>query len=236
MTDSLIYIAEQFKGHFILEPAAIRERLSRVKAYVFDWDGVFNNGQKNEQGSGPFNEVDAMGTNLLRFNHYLCTGELPLVVIISGENNRAAQTLANREHFHAVYSGIKYKPEALEHLTKGTMLQPEEIAFVFDDVLDLSVAARAGVRFLVRRACNPLLTDYVVRQGLADYITACDGNNSAVREVVELITGLNGMYAETIEERMNFTKVYQQYLQLRNQSRPVFYTSRDARIIEEEIL
>ena len=232
---SLPYIAEHFRGQFITPPELLQQKLSKVKAYVFDWDGVFNNGQKDEQGSSPFNEVDAMGTNLLRFNHFLRTGILPYVVVISGENNKAARTLATREHFHAVYSGIKYKPEALGHLCDTCGLKPEEIAFVFDDVLDLSVAEQAGARFMVHRSCNPLLIDFVVQQQFTDYVTACDGSNSAVREVVELITGICGQYEETISNRMHFADIYKEYLQERNRPEPRFYTSREGQIIDHQL-
>src|ERR1044072_1131132 len=132
MSDSLVYIAEQFNGSFVSDPAEIQKKLAKVKAYIFDWDGVFNNGQKGENGSSPFNEVDAMGTNLLRFNHYLRTGQIPVFIIISGENNVAAQTLARRESYQAVYSGVKYTPEALDHLCEAYNLKVEEVAFVFD--------------------------------------------------------------------------------------------------------
>lgn len=233
MSDTLLYIAEHFRGSFITDPSVLQQRLAGIKAYVFDWDGVFNNGQKDESGSSPFNEVDAMGTNMLRFNHYLRTGEVPQFVVISGEHNKAAHTLAKREHFHAVYSGIKYKPEALDHLCKGCSMKPEEVVFVFDDILDLSVAAKAGVRFMVRRAANPLLIDYVVQHNLADYLTHAEGNNSAVREVIELMMGLNGRYAQTIEERMNFTDTYQRYLKLRNRAEARFYTSTESKITEQ---
>lgn len=235
MSESVIYIAEHFKGKFITPPTTLQQKLSAIKAYVFDWDGVFNNGQKDERGSSPFNEVDSMGTNLLRFNHFLRTGELPCFFVISGENNKAAQTLASREHFHAVYSGIKYKPEALEHLCAACSLKPQDIAFVFDDVLDFSVAARVGARFMVGRACNPLMIDYAVQQQFVDYITACDGGNSAVREVVELIMGLNGSYAQTLEKRMNFTAIYKDYLKRRTRIEPKFYTSINAQIITHEL-
>lgn len=235
MSDSLIYTAAHFKGSFITEPAVIQQKLEKIKAYIFDWDGVFNNGQKDEQGSSPFNEVDAMGTNLLRFSHYLRTGSVPVVAVISGERNKAAFALAGREHFHAVYCGIKYKPEALEHICNAYSLQPDEIAFFFDDVLDLSVAAQAGLRIMVPRACNPLLTDYVVKRQYADYLTACDGSNSAVREGIELLMGLGGKYIQTIEERMNFTDIYQQYLRLRNAATPQFYTSKASKIIEDQV-
>jgi 3-deoxy-D-manno-octulosonate 8-phosphate phosphatase (KDO 8-P phosphatase) len=228
-------IAAHFKGRLLTPASELQQKLAKVKAYVFDWDGVFNNGQKDEEGSSPFNEVDAMGTNLLRFNHYVRTGELPIVIIISGEKNKAAFTLATREHFTAVYCSIKYKPEALEHLCKAHKIKPEEIAFMFDDVLDLSVAALAGVRIMVGRACNPLMIDYVMQQKSADYITACDGNNSAVREAIELMMGVNGKYKETIEERMNFTEQYKKYLELRNEPDPYFYTSKKSKIVEEKI-
>lgn len=232
MFDSFIRISDSFKGKFVTPPLEIQKKLQNIRAYIFDWDGVFNNGQKDESGSSPFNEIDSMGTNLLRFSHYLRTGSLPHFIIISGENNKAAHTLAKRERFHAVYSGIKYKPEALEHIFSHSDLKTEEIAFMFDDVLDLSVAEKAGVRFMVGRKANPLMNSYVLKRGLADYITYCDGNQSAVREVVELIMGMNGQYEETIENRMRFSESYQQYLHLRNKQEPFFYTSKDSKITE----
>src|SRR5215207_7239956 len=94
--------SEAFKGRFFLEPEELASRLHRVKAFVFDWDGVFNGGEKDEHGSSPFNEVDAMGTNLLRFNHHLRNNAQPAVAIITGENNKAAISFAKREHFNAV--------------------------------------------------------------------------------------------------------------------------------------
>ncbi len=233
MSDTLLYIAEHFQGNFTTDTSQLQAKLTRVKAYIFDWDGVFNNGQKDEQGSSPFSEIDAMGTNLLRFNHYLRTGELPHFVIISGEMNKAAYTLARREHFHAVYSGIKFKQEALEHLCRSCSIKPEETAFVFDDVLDLGIAAVAGVRCMVKSKASPLLSDYTIQRGLTDYLTSCNGNEHAVREVSELIIGLNGMYKETIDHRVNFTETYQRYLKLRNRTDVRFYISNESKITEQ---
>lgn len=235
MSDSLIYIAEHFKGSFIAEPSVLQQKLAKVKAYVFDWDGVFNNGQKDGDGSSPFNEVDAMGTNLLRFNHYLNTNHLPVVAVISGERNTAAFSLAKREHFHAVYCGVKNKVEALDHLCFAYNLSSAEVAFVFDDVLDLSMAAVTGLRIMVSRACNPLLTDYVVQRQYADYLTYCTGAENGVRESIELMMGIRGKYVQTIDERMNYTETYKQYLQKRNEPTPLFYKSESSKIIEDTI-
>ncbi|RYZ55221.1 MAG: phosphatase [Sphingobacteriales bacterium] len=235
MEDSLKDIIPHFSGRFVSDPELIREKLLGVKAYIFDWDGVFNNGLKDPSGTSLFNEVDAMGTNLLRFSHYLRTGELPVVFVISGEMNQAASKLAAREHFNGVYSGFKYKPEALDHLAAAYNIKASEVAFFFDDVLDLSLAALAGVRIMVGRAANPLMTDYVVKNRLADYITACDGNNHGLREGIELLMGIGGHFTDAVEERMNFTEVYTTYLARRNEAIPKYFITKHKKITEQTI-
>lgn len=227
------HITEFFKGRFLAKPPLLIKKLSGIKAFVFDWDGVFNNGVKDDNGSSPFSEVDAMGTNLLRFNHFLSNGQPPLIAIFSGETNKAAFNLARREHFHAVYYKVPNKIKALNHFCEMHQLEPMDIAFIFDDVLDFSVAHLCGLRIMVSRASNPLLIDFAEKNRLADYITFNDGNGHAVRESVELITGLSGKYHETIEDRMHYATGYQQYLEMRNKPVPVFYTLTDNKITEQ---
>lgn len=223
--------AAHFKGSFFLEPAKIADRLHQIKAFVFDWDGVFNSGLKDADNSSPFNEVDAMGTNLLRFNHHLRNGAQPVTAIITGEHNKAAIAFAKREHLASVYCGIKYKATALDHLNESYGIMDREVAFFFDDVLDFSIASRVGLRIMVNRACNPLLAAFAIRNGYVDYLTAADGGNYALREAIELLMGLSGHYADTVSERARFTDRYQEYLQARNRTEPQFFTIKDAQII-----
>jgi 3-deoxy-D-manno-octulosonate 8-phosphate phosphatase (KDO 8-P phosphatase) len=226
-------IISHFKGSFITPIQDMQEKLSRIKAYIFDWDGVFNDGVKDENGTSSFSEVDAMGTNMLRFNHYLRHNDVPIVAIISGERNSAAWILAKRECFHGVYSRIKLKTEALQHLCDKHGIRPEEVAFVFDDVLDFGAAEKCGLRIMIPRPCAPLLAEFAVQNGLVDYMTACVGGEGAVREAVELLTGISGMYNETIANRMHYGEVYKTYITLRNETVPAFYISKDSQIIEE---
>ena len=195
-------IFTQLGGNFCRPFAEFRDKLSKVKAYIFDWDGVFNDGVKAAQGGSPFSEVDAMGTNMLRFGHWLKFNSLPLVAIITGEENPAAQYLAQRERFHAVYFKSNNKLLAFDHFLKANHLQGSEVAFVFDDVLDLGVAEKCGVRMLVRHEGNPLFQNYSVKNGIVDYITAGDAH--AVREVCELILGVHQKYDEAIHKRSHF--------------------------------
>ncbi len=218
-------IENLFKGRFLTAPAHIQAKLKKVKAYIFDWDGVFNNGQKDERNTSLFNEIDAMGINMLRFNHYKRIGSMPLFAIITGERNSASHTLAEREHMDAVYYKIKHKSTALEHLCKQHNLTPDEVLFVFDDILDLDVAWKVGIRIMVQRqSSNPLLIHYVLNRNLADYLTANDGNNHALREATELLIGLTGSYDETLNDRIAYNDLYRKYINLRNSLPTAFYT------------
>ena len=232
MENNVTEFRNLFKGTFLASPEELKSRLQTLRAFVFDWDGVFNNGVKNANGSSSFSEVDSMGTNMLRFCSYLQNGVVPFTAIITGENNVDAYTFARRESLGAVYFGIKHKQDAFHHLCASHNLKPSEIAFFFDDVLDLSVAATAGVRIMVGRECNPLMNQYVSTHNLADYITGCDGGRHAIREACELIIGLSGNYNETLANRIQYSENYRRYLTERNAGSPVFYTVEDGTIAQ----
>jgi 3-deoxy-D-manno-octulosonate 8-phosphate phosphatase (KDO 8-P phosphatase) len=228
-----IQIQDFFKGKFLTASGPLLEKFLKIKAFVFDWDGVFNNGIKDENGSSAFSEVDAMGTNLLRYNHFILHDKVAAMAVISGEQNKAAFTLATREHFDAVYYKVLHKADALRHFCNKKNLQLHEVAFVFDDVLDFSLAELAGLRIMVSRHCNPLMIDFAIREGLVDYLTFADGGHHAVREAVELLTALSGRYNETIAGRMQFNEHYRRFLHLRNQPDPFFCTVIDSVITEQ---
>jgi 3-deoxy-D-manno-octulosonate 8-phosphate phosphatase (KDO 8-P phosphatase) len=213
-----------FKGKFLTPPADIQAKLQKIKAYIFDWDGVFNNGQKDENNTSLFNEIDAMGINMLRFNHYKRKGSMPLFGIITGERNSASHTFSDREHMDFVYYKIKHKSTALEHICKKHNLHPGEVLFVFDDILDLDVAAKVGVRMMVSRPANPLLTRYAESRALMDYLTANDSSNHALREVTELLIGLTGSYDETLSDRIAYNDTYREFIALRNTLTTEYYT------------
>ena len=71
-------IQNTFSGTFVTDATTLKEKLNGINAYIFDWDGVFNNGSKGADGSSPFNEVDSMGINMLRYNYYIRKGSTTL--------------------------------------------------------------------------------------------------------------------------------------------------------------
>ena len=224
MTSDISAIFTQLGGEFITPVSELAEKLSSVKAFIFDWDGVFNDGTKNEQGSSNFSEVDSMGTNLLRFGWWLSQASMPYTAVISGERNLLSFKLVQREHYHACYFRIKHKIEALEHFMSSRGLKASEVAFFFDDALDLSIAEQCGVRILIRHKGNPLFQQYVIKNKLVDYITAQDGGNFAVREGCEFMLGLQGVHDQTIDERLRFYPHYNNYLTERQAIQSQFFT------------
>src|SRR5690606_6373296 len=144
-------------GVFVTPAARIAERAASCRGLVFDWDGVFDSGAKGEGATSSFSKADSMGVNLLRYGMSRRNDRLPAATVITGERDETATRFAVREHFDAIYSGVRNKVEALEHFCRPHALAPDELVVVFDDVNDLAMAARAGVRVLVRRDASPLL-------------------------------------------------------------------------------
>jgi 3-deoxy-D-manno-octulosonate 8-phosphate phosphatase (KDO 8-P phosphatase) len=212
---SLISVADLYTkqgGEFVSPPSLFVEKIKSIRVVLFDWDGVFNDGSKRGEEGSIFSEVDAMGTNLLRYALWRATGKVPVSAIMTGENNPPGVHLAKRENFTAVFTGAKNKGRAFEEFCTSYHCTPGEVLFFGDDVLDLEVARQCGVRILIGRKSGVLFKQWVKDNQLADYITACDGGNHGLREGAEMIMGLVGWYDDVIKNRMVFSENYQQYL------------------------
>lgn len=211
-------------GRFISTPSNISDRLKNIRAFVFDWDGVFNNGQKMSTGGSAFTEVDSMGTNLLRFSHFLKHGQMPLCTLISGEKNETAFYFSEREGFAYSYFKVAHKKEALLALCAKENILPDQIAYFFDDVLDLPIAELCGLRVLIDQKINPLFLEYCIKNQLVDYATSVPGGQNAVREATELLIGLNGNYDAVLSNRVANSEQYQNYIAQRRKIKPEFFT------------
>lgn len=217
-------------GKFITPINELKNKMSSIKAFIFDWDGVFNNGQKTNIGGSSFSEVDSMGTNLLRYSHVIKNGQLPLTAVISGERNETAFYFCERECFDYSFFKVAAKIHALNFICEKEKIKPNEVAYFFDDVLDLSMAEVCGVRILVNQKANPLFSNYCVKNNLVDYLTASKGGDFAVREASELLIALNGNYNEVITNRKNSSPDYKNYIEKRRAIKTKFFTANDNKI------
>lgn len=200
---------------FVAAPEHLAARLLRCRALVLDWDGVLGPGLKGPATPASFNEIDGMGLNLLRYALWRRdgSGAVPPVAVVSGQHDPAAQALAERDQLDALYMGFLDKRLALEHLCRTRGLDPAEILFIFDDVIDLGVAERCGVRFLVARPAQPLVEAFARRRGLCDYVVRSPAGGGAVREACEVALALLGVDEEVFVARGWYEESYQRYLE-----------------------
>ncbi len=194
----------------------IAARLRKVRAVLFDWDGVFNDGWKDLDGGSPFSEIGSMGVNMLRFGLWLQNGErLPNAAVITGQHNPYAEKFAQREKLHGLYMGFIDKREAFSAFLAKHGLKEDEVAFFFDDAIDLAVADRCGLRILMRGQASEFFVQHAVQRGSVDIITALSGGQNGLREATDVLLTLMGRYAEVIDHRAGYDAVYQRYFALR---------------------
>lgn len=212
-------VAEKFEhigGLFVTPAAEIALRLKKIKAFVFDWDGVFNDGIKGFDRSSGFSEADAMALHILRYAYWRLTGSVPVIAIVTAQKNESAVKFAEREHLTRVYYNFKDKYIPVELLSKDYGFEKGNIASVFDDIIDYPLAMATGLRFLINRKASPLFRSYFTSNNLCDYVTGCESPDHPVREICELVVGLLGIYNEVLITRFSEKEKYQEYWKARN--------------------
>ena len=219
-------------GVFVVTPEELTRKLKTIQALIFDWDGLFNDGSKGTGNASTFSEADSMGTNMLRYGLWMQNSRVPVSVLITGAKNSTAVDFAEREHFNAIFSGIGHKSKAVDYICSEYNLSPQALACVFDDINDLAMAKRCGVRCLVQRQASPLFSQYVQDGGYCDYVTAQKTGRYAVREISELILGLCGLFEKVVDSRVAVDQAYRDYLERRQAIATRFFGQVDNAIVE----
>ena len=207
-----------------ISEAELLAKLQNTKAWIFDWDGIFNDGHKGFDKNNTFSERDSMGTNMIRFAHHLRSGNQAKCAIVTGASNSAPIEFGKREHFHAIIPAALYKRDVVEVLLKEWGIKPDETAFFFDDILDLNVCEIVGLRIQVRYPSSVSVNDFVDNHNLADVITTTSGQQQAVRTVLDYFIKALGQAEQVILGRMNVDDSYQQYFNSRQKIQTTIFT------------
>lgn len=165
------------------------EAAKKIKLFVTDVDGVLTNGLLGFDDQGrelkQFHVQDGFGFELL-MKYGIQTG------IISGRNTPIVQQRANDLKIQHIYQGCKDKRIALQDLLEKLQLQPEQVAYVGDDLLDLPLIKYVGLGIAVRNA-HPWVRQHALWQTLAA------GGKGAVRECCDLILRAQNHFDELVE-------------------------------------
>lgn len=195
----------------------MKDKLKDIKLIIFDWDGVFNNGYKIDGKSSNFSAVDSMGVNMLRYSFWLKNGEIPKVAIMSGDKNEMAKEFAEEQNIENVIINCKNKLVGLDNLLQEYQgaIKPENVAFFFDDILDLKLAEYVKLRIMISNPALKHLKDFAIKRNLYDYYTENTGDKNAVREACDNLIKINNNYDEVVTTRMEFSEKYAEYWKIR---------------------
>jgi 3-deoxy-D-manno-octulosonate 8-phosphate phosphatase (KDO 8-P phosphatase) len=140
---------------------------------------------------------------------------MPIAGILTGAVNQGAEYFAKRECMDVCLRGFNNKRDAWSLFLETFDVRPEEVAYVFDDVIDLPIAESCGLRVCVRRTSSPAFQEYVVAENLCDFITAHEGGDGAVRETCEFLLAVSGIYEKAVQVRIAYGDTYRRYIKQR---------------------
>jgi len=160
------------------------ELFSRIKLVIFDIDGVLTDGRLRYGPDGEqlkvFNVKDGVGLKALMAHGIE-------VAVITG---RACDALSRRMQDLAIshfWPGCHDKLAAYSELTARLGLSDTEVAYVGDDIIDLPVMQRVGLRIV------PADGWHYMREQVADWVTHCSGGDGVAREVADRLLGERGL-------------------------------------------
>ncbi|MEP6637354.1 MAG: HAD hydrolase family protein [Acidobacteriota bacterium] len=169
--------------------SSTERRASRIKLLLMDCDGVLTDGRiwifdKSDEQKG-FHAHDGLGLELWH-RAGLKSG------IISGRRSSAVERRARELHMEFVRQGVENKIQAFEELLRLAGVAESEVAFIGDDLNDIPVLLRAELAVAVSDASEET-------RAVAHFVTQSAGGFGAVREVVEMILKVQGLWAGVTE-------------------------------------
>ncbi|MBV1906763.1 MAG: HAD hydrolase family protein [Pseudomonadales bacterium] len=148
-----------------------------IKLAIFDVDGVFTDGKiyytSMGQESKAFHTQDGAAIKML-----LSTGIQ--VALITGRHSAMVARRGEELEIPYIYQGIAQKSRALEELASQSGVSPQFMSHTGDDMADLTLFKRVGLRLSVPGAHPEVLAR-------ADYVTQTSPGLGAVREICHLI-------------------------------------------------
>lgn len=162
----------------------VLEKAALVRLVIFDVDGVLTDGRLYLDNKGEeykaFYAQDGLGMTMLQ-----ATGVL--IAIITARRSEVVTHRMQSLGIKYVYQGQADKVMAFNQLCQQLPLEPQQIAYVGDDLNDIAVMSQVGLAIAVANAHA-----LVIKQ--AHWQTRAKGGCGAAREVCELIMQAQGTW------------------------------------------
>lgn len=164
----------------------IFEKFKKIKAFVFDVDGVLTNGEVLVTESGEqlrsFYIKDGYALQLAVKQGYP-------IAVITGGNSKGVNIRLTGLGIKDVFMNVADKVSVLNRWVEEQGLNSEEVLYMGDDVPDLE---------LMKGACFPACPADAIEdiKVIAEYISPSVGGRGAVRDVIEKVMRLQNTWSK----------------------------------------
>ena len=166
----------------------IIELASKIKLVAFDVDGVLTDSSLTFLEDGreikTYNAKDGLGVVMLSKAGIITS-------IITARDNNVVKIRANQINIKELYMGQKNKVLALLELCEKYNISPNEVAYMGDDLPDICVLERVGLK-----CCPSDAVDEVKK--VCNFISEFDGGKGAARELCNLILKAQNISYESL--------------------------------------
>jgi 3-deoxy-D-manno-octulosonate 8-phosphate phosphatase (KDO 8-P phosphatase) len=163
-----------------------KEDLAKVRAFVFDVDGVYSSGTILLHPSGELmrtmNIKDGYATQ------YAIRKGYPVAIITGGTSGSVAQRFRNLG-VKDIYLGSSDKRKDFRHFLDKYKFSADEILYMGDDLPDYGVMKDVGFPTCPLDAVEEI-------KALSVYISDKQGGEGCVRDVIEQVLRLHGRWME----------------------------------------
>ena len=161
--------------------------LSRIRAFIFDVDGVLSKNVvgMNEKGE-PLRTVNIKDGYALQ----LAVKKGYTIAIITGADTQAVKLRFERLGIEHIYLKASVKMTDYEDFLKKTGLDEDEIVYVGDDLPDYEVMQRVGLSIAPADAAPEI-------KEIAKYISPINGGEGVGREIIEQVMKRQGNWLTT---------------------------------------
>lgn len=168
----------------------VDERARRIRLLLFDVDGVLTDGIVTVHADGG----ESKGFDIKDGAAIVWAQRAGLTVgLISSRASGATAQRAAQLAIRIVQQGVASKRAAFEQVVEDSGADPQEIAYMGDDLLDLPVLARVGL------AAAPADAVPEVVQA-AHWVSRAPGGRGAVRELIEMVLRAQGHWDRIVDE------------------------------------
>jgi 3-deoxy-D-manno-octulosonate 8-phosphate phosphatase (KDO 8-P phosphatase) len=170
-------------------PKSLVKKASLIKALIFDVDGVLTDGSIIYDETGK--EIKSFDVkDGLIVGHLRKAGII--IGAISGRESGAVSKRASELKFDFCHQGIVDKAAVLLKLIEYHDLKKKEVAYIGDDINDLSILKQVGLA-----ACPADAPVYVKK--FVELVTAAKGGRGVLREVADLLLASRGYMDKVIK-------------------------------------